>query len=137
MNSVSFAYDNANRRTSLTLPNGIVVRYSYYVDSHLKDLTWTQSGGTQIGNLHYTYDAAGRVTGKSGTMANTNLPTAIVVPNTFNADNEMTSFNGQPMTYDAGVKNAANVDPVQKLVPLLGSIQGINTVSTSGTHWHN
>jgi RHS repeat-associated protein len=100
-NSVAFSYDNANRRTSLTLPNGIVVGYTYYADSHLKDLTWTQSGGTQIGNLHYTYDAAGRVTGKSGTMANTNLPTAIVVPNTFNADNEMTSFNGQAMSYDA------------------------------------
>jgi hypothetical protein len=46
-------------------------------------------GGTQLGNLTYTYDADGRVTSKDGTMASTGMP-APVSGNTFNAANQMT-----------------------------------------------
>ena len=38
--------------------------------------------------------------GKTGSFAQTNLPQA-VTGNTFNADNEMTAFNGMPLSYDA------------------------------------
>ncbi len=62
-------------------------------------MTWTLAGN-QIGDLEYSYDADGRVIEKTGSMAETNLPQA-VTGNTFNADNEMTSFNGTVMTYDA------------------------------------
>ena len=41
-----------------------------------------------------------RVIGKTGSFAQTNLPQA-VTGNTFNADNEMTAFNGTPLSYDA------------------------------------
>jgi RHS repeat-associated protein len=62
-------------------------------------MTWTLAGN-QIGDLEYSYDAAGHVIEKAGSMADTNLPQA-VTGNTFNADNEMTSFNGTAMAYDA------------------------------------
>jgi hypothetical protein len=61
--------------------------------------TWTL-GGNQIGDLTYGYDAVGHVIEKSGSMAATSLPQA-VVGNTFNSDNEMTVFNGTPLAYDA------------------------------------
>ncbi|HEY9157294.1 RHS repeat-associated core domain-containing protein [Candidatus Binatus sp.] len=97
--SVSLNYDNANRRTSLTLPNGIVVAYTYDSDSHVKGMAWTLAGNP-VGDLEYNYDADGRVIGKTGSFAQTNLPQP-VTGNTFNADNEMTAFNGTPLNYDA------------------------------------
>ena len=36
-------YDNANRRTSLTLPNGVAVAYAYDGDSQVIGLTYTAS----------------------------------------------------------------------------------------------
>ena len=96
---VSFNYDSASRRTTLTLPNGIVVAYSYDNDSRVSAMTWTLAGN-QIGDLEYDYDADGHVIEKTGSFAQTNLPQP-VTGNTFNADNEMTAFNGTALTYDA------------------------------------
>ena len=96
---VTYAYDAASRRTSLTLPNGIQVGYAYDQASRLSALTWTL-GQNQIGNLIYTYDADGRIVQKSGSFAQTNLPAA-VSGNSFNADNEMSAFGGQTLSYDA------------------------------------
>src|SRR5579885_1908859 len=56
-------------------------------------------GGNPVGNLGYSYDADGRVTAKTGSFAQTNLPQA-VSGNTFNAANEMTAFNGAALSYD-------------------------------------
>ena len=96
---MTIGYDNANRRTSLTLPNGIVVAYtSYDGDSRVKGMTWTLSGNL-VGDLEYNYDADGRVIGKTGSFAQVNLPQT-VTGNTFNADNEMTAFNGTALSYD-------------------------------------
>ena len=46
--SVGLAYDNANRRTTLTLPNGVEVSYSYDSDSRITGLTYAM-GSTQLG----------------------------------------------------------------------------------------
>jgi len=89
---------SADRRTALTLPNGVTLAYSYDQDSRVTGMTWT-SGTTQVGNLFYSYDADGRVTAKSGSFAQTNLPQA-VTGNSFNAANEMTGFNGAALSYD-------------------------------------
>jgi len=48
----------------------------------------------------YGYDADGRVTIKNGTLAAISLPTS-ASGNRFNADNEMTAFNGTSLGYDA------------------------------------
>ncbi len=91
--------NSASRRTALTLPNGIEVGYSYDNNSRISAMTWTLAGN-QIGDLEYDYDADGRVIEKTGSFAQTNLPQP-VAGNTFNADNEMTAFNGAAMSYDA------------------------------------
>jgi YD repeat-containing protein len=43
-------YDDADRRTSLTLPNGIVVEYGYDDDSRLTAIIYKDEG-TPIGDL--------------------------------------------------------------------------------------
>jgi RHS repeat-associated protein len=101
--SVTFQHDPANRRTQLALPNGIVVGYTYDSDSRVTGMTWTL-GGSQINDLAYSYDADGRVVEESGNTTATAMvqPGLFVGGNTFNADNEMTSFlYGNPLTYDA------------------------------------
>ena len=95
---VTIGYDDANRRTSLTLPNSIVVAYGYNSASQLTSLTYTL-GQTTLGNLTYTYDAAGRRTEMGGTWARTNLP-GTVTSATYNAGNQLTTWNGTTLTYD-------------------------------------
>ena len=103
--SIPIAYDNADRRNTLTLPNGILLTYTYDNDSHVTGMSWTLAGNP-VGDLEYAYDADSRVIEKTGSFAQTGLPQP-VSGNTFNAANEMTSFNGTPQTYDAN-GNLAN-----------------------------
>ena len=100
--SVGFAYDSADRRTTLTLPNGVTVSYAYDNASHIVQLSYGTggAGSTDVGTLTYNYDAPDHVIAKGGTLATTGLPTA-VSGNTFNADNEMTGFKGTTLGYDA------------------------------------
>jgi hypothetical protein len=72
--------------------------YTYDNDSHVTGMTRTL-GQTQVGNLTYRYDADGHVIEKTGSLAATGIPSA-VSGNTFNLANEMTSFNGTPLSYD-------------------------------------
>ncbi len=62
-------------------------------------MKWTLNGNA-VGDLEYAYDADGRVIQKTGSLASAQLPSP-VSGNTFNADNEMTAFNGATLTYDA------------------------------------
>jgi RHS repeat-associated protein len=91
-------YDNANRRTSLTLPNGVVVAYGYDAASRVTSITYTQ-GQTTIGNLTYTYDANGRRNSMGGSLAKVNLPAAIASA-TYNANNQLSNWNGTTLSYD-------------------------------------
>jgi len=50
--ATSFGYDIANRRTSLTLPNGVVVSYIYDNDSRLTGITY-KFGTNTLGNLSW------------------------------------------------------------------------------------
>ena len=61
-------------------------------------MNWNR-GSTAVGDLEYQYDADGRVTQKTGSLAQGVLPAA-VSGNVFNAANEMTAFNGAALTYD-------------------------------------
>ncbi len=73
-------------------------------DSRVTGKTWTL-GGSQVNDLAYSYDADGRVVEESGNTTATAmvLPGLNVGSNTYNADNEMTSFLAadDPLTYDA------------------------------------
>ena len=87
------------------MPNGILLTYTYDNDSRVTAMTWTLAGNP-VGDLEYSYDADGRVIEKTGSFAQTELPQA-VSENAFNAANEMTAFNGTPLSYDAN-GNLAN-----------------------------
>ncbi len=63
--TVGFTFDNANRRATLTLPNGIVGSYTYDSASQLTGITYT-NGTTTVGNLTYSYDSAARRTTVGG-----------------------------------------------------------------------
>jgi hypothetical protein len=65
--TVGFNYDNANRRTCLTLHNNVLVSYAYDTDSRVTSIGYGTGGScssppTNLGNLTYSYDADGRRT---------------------------------------------------------------------------
>jgi RHS repeat-associated protein len=87
------------RRSTLTLPNGIVTTYGYDDGNQLTSLTYT-SGLTTLGTLTYGYDAAGHRTTVGGTWARTGLPQPVVSA-TYDAANRIAAWAGQPLSYDA------------------------------------
>ena len=96
--SVSFGYDANGRRTLLTLPNGVVVSYSYDGASQLTALNYALGGAT-LGNLAYNYDLAGRRTGATGSFARTGLPNPVSAA-AYNADNQLTQWGAATLSYD-------------------------------------
>jgi RHS repeat-associated protein len=97
--NVSFGYDNDSRRTSLTLPNGVSMNYSYDAASQLSGITY-KNGSTTLGNLSYAYDLSGRREGVGGTYARTNTPQAASSAS-YNVNNQLTQWKGANLTYDA------------------------------------
>src|SRR5438093_673593 len=95
---VSFAYDDAGRRTSHTLPNGIVTEYVYDAASRLTALTY-RLGGNTLGTLTYDYNDAGDRVTVGGTWARTLQPAAVASA-TYNAANHQLTFAGQRLTSD-------------------------------------
>jgi YD repeat-containing protein len=57
-----------DRRTTLTLPNGSLTTYSYDAVGQVTEIQYSSSSST-VGNLTYTYDAAGRPIGMGGSLA--------------------------------------------------------------------
>jgi RHS repeat-associated protein len=96
--TVTLAYDDADRRTSLTLPNTNSIVYAYTAASELTSLTYKQ-GGTTIGDLTYTYDAAGNRIKTGGSFARSGLPPALTTVS-YNANNQQTTFGTNTITYD-------------------------------------
>ena len=96
--TVGFSYDNANRRSTLTLPNGVTVAYSFDAASQLTGLTYSL-GQTTLGNLTYGYDGAGRRAIVGGSFARTGLPLALSSA-TYNANNQLTQWGTAALTYD-------------------------------------
>jgi RHS repeat-associated protein len=97
--TVSLAYDGAGRPRSVTLPDGIVETSSYNDASELTDITYA-SGSTTLGDLAYRYDQAGRRTAVWGSFARTGLPAATTQAASYNANNQLTAWNGTSLTYD-------------------------------------
>lgn len=95
---VTLAYDDAGRRTTLALPNGVITEYAYDAASQLTGLTY-KKGTAVLGNLTYEYDAGGRRTRVGGSLARTGLP-QIVSATSYDAANRQTAFGSQSLTYD-------------------------------------
>src|SRR5207245_1444397 len=96
---VCFTYDDANRRSTLTLPNGIVTSYGYDSAKQVTSLAFTL-GQTTLGTLTYAYDAVGNRTSVGGTWARTGLPQALASA-TYDAANRLMTWAGQNFSYDA------------------------------------
>lgn len=126
--SVGYGYDNANRRTSLTLPNGIVVEYGYNTANELTSLTY-KNGATTMGALGYGYDAAGRRTTVTGSYARANLPAAVASA-VYNANNQLTNWGGTVLSYDNNgnlTSNTANTyswDARDQMTGIAGAVTG-------------
>jgi RHS repeat-associated protein len=71
--TTSYVYDQHRQQCSLTLPNGVSQSYSYDQDLRLTVIAYA-NGSTNLGNMTYGYDAAGRRTQVSGGFASTVLP---------------------------------------------------------------
>jgi RHS repeat-associated protein len=97
--NLSFGYDNDGRRTSMTLPNGILAVYSYDAASQLTGIAY-QGGALSPASLVYSYDLAGRRVGTSGSLANALLPAATSTA-AYNANNQLTQWGSATPMYDA------------------------------------
>jgi RHS repeat-associated protein len=106
--TVTLAYDDADRRTSLTLPNTNSITYAYDAASQLTSLTYKQ-GATVIGDLTYTYDAAGNRIKTGGSFARSGLPPALTTVS-YNANNQQTTFGTTTETYDLNGNMATVTD---------------------------
>ena len=95
---MGFSYDSINRRSTLTLSNGVNMSYTYDNDSRVTGITYKFNANT-LGNLAYSYDELGRRTQVGGSFAQTSLPGAIASAS-YDAANELTNWNGTPISYD-------------------------------------
>jgi RHS repeat-associated protein len=96
---VTFAYDNANRRTLLTLPNGASTEYQYDLASQLTALVYRNASATELGRLAYGHDLAGNRTRLGESFAGTLFPSAVTEAS-YNAGNRQTAFGSQVLAYD-------------------------------------
>jgi len=96
--TIGFSYDNANRRSTLTMSNGVNMSYTYDNDSRVTGITYKFNANT-LGNLAYSYDSLGRRTQVGGGFARTGLP-GMVTSASYDAANELTNWNGTSISYD-------------------------------------
>ena len=74
------------------------VSYSYDNDSRVSGITYN-FGANLLGNLTYSYDSLGRRTQVGGSFARTGFPAAVTSAS-YDAANELTNWNGTPISYD-------------------------------------
>lgn len=98
--SISFAYDAADRRIRTVYTNGVTRSDSYDDAGQLISITYTKADGSMLGDLLYSYDKGGRRTQAAGSLARTALPEALKTA-TVDAANRLTAFGPQTLSYDA------------------------------------
>ncbi len=98
---VSFDYDDADRLSLATLPNGIKAGYAYNEVNQLTGIAWLKPDNSPLGDLGYGYDAVGRLAAQTGSFASQVLPMASAGANAFDDNNRQTQRQGQAQSYDA------------------------------------
>jgi RHS repeat-associated protein len=106
---VTLQYDASGRRTLLTLPNQVSTESQYDPASRLTALLYRNALGP-LGDLTYSYDAAGNRIGVGGTFSRTLLPDPIPTA-TYDAANQQPQFGAKTMTFDANGNLATLTDP--------------------------
>lgn len=99
--SVSRSYDPAGRLTGMTDAAGSLA-YSYDNADRLTDITRTGGGGGLDGTLHYDYDAAGQITGRT-------YPDGTAITASYTADGQLASLT------DSGQTTSFSYDPAGNL----------------------
>jgi RHS repeat-associated protein len=100
-NIVSLAYDAANRPDTTTLPNSVVEDWTPNGDGRLTAASYAKAGQPSLGALSYGYDADGRRTTVWGASGRITLPAATTSNATYDAGNQLRSWNGTTINYDA------------------------------------
>ena len=96
--SVTYSYDAAGRLIQKTLPNGVIQEYNYDEANQLLSITYKQQNNTVIDQVSYTYDEnSNRIT--RNRTATGSVPESPFTA-TYDANNRMLTFNGQPLNYD-------------------------------------
>ncbi|MFC6839979.1 RHS repeat domain-containing protein [Xanthomonas theicola] len=98
--TVSLAYDAANRLIRQTLPNQVQSVYSYNAAGQVTGLGWGKAGQSALGRLGYGYDGSGQLVAQTGTHAPQALPSASG-DHGFDDNNRQTRANGVGVNYDA------------------------------------
>ena len=113
----------------MTLPNLIKASCTYDNASQVVGIVCTKPDASLLGDLRYSYDAAGRRIVSSGSLARVSLPQA-VSPAVYDQANRLTKLNVQAMTYDAngnltsdGVRNYG-WDARNRLASMTGTAPG-------------
>jgi YD repeat-containing protein len=134
--TAGLSYDSANRRSCLTLPNGVITSYGYDNDSRVTSITYGNGGSctsppSNLGNLTYSYDADGRRLSMGGSLAAVTLPSNVSggTKTTYNADNEQTKFSGTSFTFDAN----GNLTGDGTYTYIYGNRNQLNQIKQGGT----
>jgi uncharacterized protein RhaS with RHS repeats len=74
--NIVVAYDAAGQRSQTMLANGSTITYAHDNAGQLTAIVYKKADGSLIGDLLYGYDAAGRRTTVTGSLAQLSLPAA-------------------------------------------------------------
>jgi RHS repeat-associated protein len=96
--TVQATRDQAGRVTGLELPNGITAEYGYDQRGQLTGVAY-RHGGTNLGDLSYEYDPAGRRSAVSGSLAGLQLPDPVDQA-AYDAGNRLVQYGDTPLVYD-------------------------------------
>lgn len=96
--SVVYTYDKAGRLTSRTLPNGITQQFIWSDANEVLSIAYRKTDGTMLENIAYTYDENSNRITRNRTGMGSVPDTAFTA--TYDANNRMLTYNGQPLTYD-------------------------------------
>jgi len=97
----AYTYDSAGNLIHTTIPNASTAHYDYDTASRLTGLTNTAPNGAPISSYRYTLDALGNHTQVSQLEPLDNTPVTGQFSYTYDADNRLTSAEGQPHAHDA------------------------------------
>jgi RHS repeat-associated protein len=94
-----YSYDANGNITNIIFPNGTRRRMTYDVLGQVNVRQDLDAQGRTIVAYRYSYDAAGQVTAEvSGTVTAPYAPSPATM--TYGNDNQLVTFNGQPVTFD-------------------------------------
>ncbi|UQP96026.1 RHS repeat-associated core domain-containing protein [Xanthomonas arboricola pv. pruni] len=98
--TVLFDYDDIDRLSLATLPNGVAAAYTYDNADQLTGLAWQKAGQASIGSIGYGYNPLGQIVAQTGGFSSQALPAASTGTNGFDDANRQLSYNSQALTYD-------------------------------------